>query len=68
MEVASLSPPVRQPDEMAEESDTSAHLWHAIDKLSPELRKVLVLTYLEGCAASRPRSAITENGSVPRCL
>ena len=48
-EVASLYPPLRQPDEIAEESDTSAHLWRGIDKLAPELRKVLVLTYLEGC-------------------
>ena len=48
-EVASLYRPLRQPDDIAEESDTSAHLWLAIDKLAPELRKVVVLHYLEEC-------------------
>lgn len=48
-QIAQLYRPNSLPDEMAARQERDAALWEAMDHLAPELRRVLVLHYIEGC-------------------
>ncbi|NKB70831.1 MAG: sigma-70 family RNA polymerase sigma factor [Candidatus Latescibacteria bacterium] len=48
--LVALERQVRTPGEMLEESENILILWTALDRLGPELRRVVVLYHLEGCS------------------
>ena len=49
-QLLTLAPRTTQPDEIFEESENSGILWEALDSLSPDYRRIVVLYHIEGCS------------------